>query len=205
MEQRAERKVYMSQEIEIEFKNLLTKAQYEQLLKVFSIDASQIHRQVNHYFDTPAQHLKKLSSALRIRVLHDAIEFTLKEKTAEHQHLETTDFISTEDAEAILNGSEITAPSVKARLEHYQVPLDALHCYGTLTTDRVEIPYEGGLLVFDHSFYLQCDDYEVEYETNDETFGKKVFAEFLKQHHIKPEVAPKKIVRFMTALKNQKG
>ena len=184
MEQRAERKVYMSQEIEIEFKNLLTKAQYEQLLKVFSIDTSQIHRQVNHYFDTPTQHLKKLSSALRIRELQDAVECTLKEKTAEHQHLETTDFISREEAQAILNGREITAPSVKARLEHYHVPLDTLHCYGTLTTDRVEIPYEGGLLVFDHSFYLQCDDYEVEYETNDETFGKKVFAEFLKKQKL---------------------
>ena len=195
----------MSQEIEIEFKNLLTKAQYEQLLEVFSISASQIHRQVNHYFDTPTQHLKKLSSALRIRELQDTIECTLKEKTSEHQHLETTDFISAEEAQAMLNGREITAPSVKARLKHYHVPLNALQCYGTLTTDRVEIPYEGGLLVFDHSFYLQCDDYEVEYETNDETFGKKVFAEFLKQHHIEPQVAPKKIVRFMTALKNQKG
>ena len=63
MEQSAERELPMSQEIEIEFKNLLTKAQYEQLLEVFSISASQIHRQVNHYFDTPDQHLKKLSSA----------------------------------------------------------------------------------------------------------------------------------------------
>ena len=195
----------MSQEIEIEFKNLLTKVQYEHLLEVFSIDASQIHRQVNHYFDTPGQHLKKLSSALRIRELPDTIECTLKEKTAEHQHLETTDIISAEQSKAMLAGSKITAPSVKARLEHYKVPLTDLHCYGTLTTDRVEIPYEGGLLVFDHSFYLHCDDYEVEYETNDETFGKNVFDKFLKQHNIEPKVAPKKIVRFMTALKNQKG
>ncbi|WP_370355893.1 CYTH domain-containing protein [Lysinibacillus sp. S2017] len=197
--------IKLSQEIEIEFKNLLTKEQYEHLLQVFSIDAAQIHRQTNHYFDTPQNHLQKLASALRIRELRDSIQCTLKEKTAEHQHLETTDLISKEQAKAMLNGGEVMSPSVKARLEHYAVPLDALHCYGTLTTDRVEIPFQGGLLVFDHSFYLQCDDYEVEYETNDETFGKNVFLQFLNQHNIEPKAAPKKVVRFITALKNQKG
>ena len=195
----------MTQHIEIEFKNVLTKQQYEQLLDAFSIQANQIHRQVNHYFDTPQQHLKNVSSALRIRELEQTIECTLKEKASKHQHLETTDMISREEADAMLAGAIITAPSVKERLAQFDVPLDKLQRYGTLTTDRVEIPYEGGLLVFDHSFYLQCDDYEVEYETNDETFGKNVFSQFLVKYNIEPQPAQKKIVRFMTALKNQKG
>lgn len=195
----------MNQHIEIEFKNLLTKEQYEYLLQAFSIEPSQIMRQTNHYFDTPDQHLKKQASALRLRHLHNKIECTLKEKQSKHQHLETTDIITEQQAQAMLAGSPITAPSVTERLQLFEVPLDALQCFGTLTTDRVEIPYEGGLLVFDHSFYLQCDDYEVEYETNDESFGKNVFADFLSNYHIKPQPAPKKIVRFMTALQNQKG
>lgn len=199
------RMIHVSQQIEIEFKNILTKKQYEQLLEAFSVDASQIHRQTNHYFDTPQHHLKNVSSALRIRELSDSIECTLKEKTAEHQHLETTDLISKDVANEILAGAVITSPFVTARLLHYQVPLDQLYCFGSLTTDRVEIPYEGGLLMFDHSFYLQCDDYEVEYETNDEAIGKNIFSQFLKQHQIEPQPAQKKIVRFMTALKNQKG
>lgn len=50
----------MSQHIEIEFKNMLTKAQYDQMLRDFAVAPEQIIRQVNHYFDTPDQHLKRL-------------------------------------------------------------------------------------------------------------------------------------------------
>ena len=195
----------MNQHIEIEFKNILTKQQYENLLEAFSVQASQIHRQTNHYFDTAEQHLKKLSSALRIREIGDTIECTLKEKKGPNEHLETTDFITFADAQKMLAGEEITAPSVRAQLQLFDVPLKDLQPFGTLTTDRVEIPYKGGLLVFDHSFYLQCDDYEVEYETNDEKIGKKVFSEFLHNYNIEPHAAQKKIVRFMMALDNQKG
>ena len=195
----------MSQQIEIEIKNLLTKAQYEQLLRAFSIRDEQIHKQINHYFDTPEQHLKNLASGLRIRIFDHAIECTLKEKSAEHQHLETTDMLTTAQAEEMLAGKSIPAPSVVARLQQLQVPMEHLHMFGSLTTNRVEIPYKGGTLVFDHSFYLQCDDYEVEYETNNETFGKNIFQQFLTEFDIKPQQTPKKIARFMMALTQQKG
>ena len=195
----------MSQHIEIEFKNMLTKAQYEQMLLDFAVTPDQIIRQVNHYFDTPELHLKTIKSALRIREFEQTIECTLKEKSSEHQHLETTDLLTRDQANQMLAGNGIEAPHVKERLALFDIPLNNLQRYGTLTTDRVELPYEGGLLVFDHSFYLHCDDYEVEYETNDETFGKSVFLQFLQNYNIEPKTAPKKIVRFMTALNSQKG
>lgn len=195
----------MTQHIEIEFKNILTKAQYEGLLHSFSIQPEQIIRQVNHYFDTPENHLKQRKSALRIREYGETIECTLKEKTSEHQHLETTDYIIREQADRMLAGEGIILPTVNERLALFDIPMNTLYCYGTLTTDRVEIPYEGGLLVFDHSFYLHCDDYEVEYETNDEKIGKMIFSTFLANHSIEPQPAQKKIVRFMMALNNQKG
>ncbi|MEK3764767.1 CYTH domain-containing protein [Solibacillus sp. FSL K6-4121] len=195
----------MTQHIEIEFKNILTKTQYEDLLQAFSIQPEQIIRQVNHYFDTSGNHLKQLQSALRIREYGETIECTLKEKTSEHQHLETTDYITREQADQMLAGKRITLPTVNDRLALFDIPMNTLQCYGSLTTDRVEIPYEGGLLVFDHSFYLHCDDYEVEYETNDEKIGKIIFSSFLAKHSIEPQPAQKKIVRFMMALNNQKG
>ena len=195
----------MSQHIEIEFKNMLTKAQYDQMLRDFAVAPEQIIRQVNHYFDTPEQHLKTIKSALRIREFEQTIECTLKEKSSEHQHLETTDLLTREQADQMLAGNGIEAPHVKERLALFDIPLNDLQRYGTLTTDRVELPYEGGLLVFDHSFYLHCDDYEVEYETNNETFGNNVFQQFLAEFDIKPQQTPKKIARFMMALKQQKG
>ena len=68
----------------------------------------------------------------------------------------------------------------RTKLLQLQVPIEELSLFGTLTTDRVEMPYEGGILVLDHSFYLHCDDYEVEYETNDPTVGEKHFYLFYK-------------------------
>ncbi|MEG0383499.1 CYTH domain-containing protein [Solibacillus cecembensis] len=195
----------MSQQIEIEFKNLLTKEQYDRLFLAFSVEATQIERQINHYFDTPAQHLKNVLSGLRIRMVGPHIECTLKEKTAEHQHLETTEQLNTQQAEQMLAGQSLPPLTIRERLQDLQVPLDDLQRFGTLTTDRVELPYEGGLLVFDHSFYLHCEDYEVEYETNDETFGKNIFSQFLLKYDITPKPTPKKIARFMTALQQQKG
>jgi len=85
-----------------------------------------------------------------------------------------------------------------------RVPVEELRLFGTLTTDRVEVPYEGGILVFDHSFYLHCDDYEVEYETKDSTLGKKLFLTFLRERKINIQTADKKIARFMKALQERK-
>lgn len=193
----------MNQQYEIEFKNVLTKEQYEQLLKEFNIKPHQIVRQINHYLDTEEDHLKKLSSALRVREENGTIVCTLKEQTSEHIHLETTDQLTEQQRDEILSGQNFAAPSVKERLIQMQVPIEDLRPFGTLTTDRAEIPYKGGVLVFDHSFYLHCDDYEVEYETKDSKLGKEVFLSFLQERNINIQTADKKIARFMKALKGK--
>ncbi|MDM5332509.1 CYTH domain-containing protein [Ureibacillus composti] len=190
----------MSQEIEIEFKNNLTKKQYEELLSSFHIADEMILRQTNHYFDTPTWHLKNQASGLRIRETKEKIVCTLKEKTSKHTHLETTDVLTKEQADSMLNGNAFLAPTVKEKLIQIKVPIDQLAVFGTLTTDRVEVPYMGGTLVFDHSFYLNRDDYEVEYEANDEKIGAQIFEEFLKKFNIEKQIADKKIARFMQAL-----
>ncbi|MGE7664211.1 CYTH domain-containing protein [Ureibacillus composti] len=190
----------MSQEIEIEFKNNLTKKQYEELLTSFHIADEMILRQTNHYFDTPTWHLKNQASGLRIRETKEKIVCTLKEKTSKHTHLETTDVLTKEQAGSMLNGNAFLAPTVKEKLIQIKVPIDQLAVFGSLTTDRVEVPYMGGTLVFDHSFYLNRDDYEVEYEANDEKIGAQIFEDFLKKFNIEKQIADKKIARFMRAL-----
>ena len=195
----------MAQQLEIEFKNLLTKQQYEQLLQTFQIPKDTIKRQTNHYFDTPTNALRNIKSGLRIRQIGCYYECTLKEKSAEHAHLETTDELTAKQAELMLQGKGFFAVEVAKRLSFHNVPLNELALIGSLTTDRVEIPYKDGLLVFDHSYYLQSDDYEVEYETNDEKKGNIIFDEFLRQHNIKKQKTDKKIARFMKALQAKKG
>lgn len=193
----------MTKEIEIEFKNSLTKAQYEALLSYYQIEQNQIHHQVNHYFDTKDWHVKNLSSGLRIRQIDDYYECTLKEKSSTHTHIETTNELTKEQADEMIQQGIIHAKDVLARLKQLNIPIDALELFGTLATDRVEIEFEGGLLVFDHSFYLQQDDYEVEYETKDEQDGLVIFNRFLNTHQIEKMVAPKKIARFMNALQKK--
>ena len=193
----------MSQQMEIEFKNLLTKEEYTRLLTYFNIGPEQIVHQENHYFDTPNYDLKNAASGLRIRILPHHIECTLKERSSENVHLETTDMLTADIAAQMIRGLTFEAPSVEQRLLEMNVNIAELQLFGSLTTNRVELEYEGGLLVLDHSFYLQSEDYEVEYETNDEYTGFTIFQQFLTQHQIEKRYAKKKIARFTEALAQQ--
>lgn len=193
----------MSQHIEIEFKNMLTKEQYDELMRKFHVKDDDIQTFVNHYFDTKDEHLKNLHSGLRIRQINDYYECTLKEKTSEDSHLETNDVVTEEEANQILNGSFHLAPNVHKRLQHLTVPIEELRLFGSLTTYRVELNYKEGLLVLDHSKYLQEEDYEVEYETIDEASGRLHFMQFLQEQQIPEIKAPKKLARFAQALKKK--
>lgn len=192
------------QHLEIEFKNLLTKEEYERLLKHFNIAPAQIIPQANHYFETPEGLLKQALSGLRIRQIGDYYECTLKEKSSEHGHLETTVEITKEQADAILASGQFPFQEITERLEALHIPLHALRLFGSLQTDRVELPYEGGLLVLDHSKYLQREDYEVEYEASNEQLGAISFQQLLSLHQIPVRHTDKKIARFMNTLKEKK-
>ena len=143
----------MSQQMEIEFKNLLTEEEYTRLLTFFNIRPQQIVHQENHYFDTPNYDLKNASSGLRIRVLPDRIECTLKERSSENIYLETTDQLTADEAAQMIRGLTFEAPSVEQRLLDMNINKAELQLFGSLATNRVELAYEGGLLVFDHSSY----------------------------------------------------
>lgn len=193
----------MSHGIEIEFKNMLSKTKYDELLTAFDIQEEEVVRQENHYFDTADFQLKAIESGLRIRILPNKIECTLKEKSSDHTHIETTDLLTEEQAQHILQGGQWTAPTVVARLQERGIATEQLALFGTLATERAEIPYEGGLLVLDHSFYLQQDDYEVEYEATDEIVGRTIFQQFLTNYNIPIAHADKKIARFAAALQRE--
>lgn len=190
----------MTQQLEIEFKNILTKKEYEHLLQHFNIQPEQIISQENHYFDTTDYILKHQNSGLRIRIIGNYAECTIKERSGDNAHLETTDTLSMEEAKSMLAGGKFVAEAVKKRLAALEIAPESLAIFGSLVTKRVEISYEGGLLVLDHSHYLNCEDYEVEYETTNEIIGKEIFKSFLKTHGIANRPADKKIARFSKAL-----
>ncbi|MGJ7919600.1 CYTH domain-containing protein [Neobacillus sp. LXY-4] len=185
----------MSQQIEIEFKNLLTKEEYDCLKEFFKIDDEQIKKQINHYFDTPIFNLKEVHSALRIREKGNQWEMTLKQP-AEVGLLETNQLLTLNEKDAMLNHGTIPNGPVKTLLASAGIPYQDIEYFGSLTTYRIEFEYEGGLLVLDHSFYLNLEDYEIEYEVSDPDSGQQLFHKLLNSLQIPTRKTENKVQRF---------
>jgi uncharacterized protein YjbK len=185
----------LSQNIEIEFKNMLNKEEYDKLICYFNIEAKDFFTQENHYFDTPDFALKHQKSALRIRQKGDQFEMTLKQPIEEGL-LETNQIITKEEASKAFSQHTLPGGVIQNQLSKMDISLAKLRYFGALTTKRVEFRYENGLLVLDHSYYLNKEDYEVEYEVDNYQLGQQLFYQFLHQHGIPLRESENKIQRF---------
>jgi len=185
----------MSQELEIEFKNILEEDEYRQLLSAFSISEDKKVIQENFYFDTPEFSLKDVGAALRIREKNGIYTLTLKQPVARGL-LETHQVLSKEEAEQMLNGGNIIEGEVVSILKGLSIETSDVRFFGSLKTKRAEVEYKNGLLVLDKSYYLNQIDFEVEYEVTDEVSGKEVFKELLQQYKIPIRKTDNKILRF---------
>ncbi|HWO77518.1 MAG TPA: CYTH domain-containing protein [Bacillus sp. (in: firmicutes)] len=186
----------MAQQIEIEFKNMLTKADFEKLIKGFKLDKGNFKKQVNFYFDTYDFTLKQHKAALRIREKNGLYELTLKEPLGQGL-LETTDILEPVVALDLIKGkTSIPEGDVYVQLQKYPLELEQIRLFGSLETERAEVTYEAGLLVFDKSRYFGKDDYEIEYEVTDIEIGKASFLALLEQYDIPINPAENKMIRF---------
>lgn len=185
----------MAQEIEIEFKNLVTEEEFNRLTSHFHIKEEDFISQDNHYFDTSDYQLKEMQSALRIREKNGTYTLTLKTPLKEDL-LETNQPLSKDQSYSLLHEGLFPEGEVRDVLNSLSIAYESLQHFGTLSTSRVEIPYRDGLLVFDHSTYLQKEDYELEYEVKERTSGEAIFLELLDQHQIPLRQTDNKIKRF---------
>lgn len=188
----------MTQEIEIEFKNIVTKEEFTQLLNEFSLDKHQFIIQQNHYFDTTNFSLKDQKSALRIRYKSDSYTLTLKQ-TIEEGILETHQLLSEDEAKGMFAGDPLIPGKVYDILKELGIKPNELNYLGMLETSRAEIDYLDGTLVFDHSCYFQKDDYEIEYEAMNYQQGQQDFLLFLQKYNIPVRETENKIRRFFKA------
>ncbi|PEJ60801.1 CYTH domain-containing protein [Bacillus sp. AFS002410] len=192
----------MAKEIEIEFKNLLTKEEFENLKTFFQINESRFQPQTNFYFETPNFSIKEHGGALRIRK-KSSTSYTLTLKIRQTVgHLEINQKISESEASNMLETSVLPDGEVKEYINEVKLDLNDLKLIGELTTNRVEFPYEDGLLVLDHSTYLNHEDYELEFEVTDENIGKQQFINLLMNHQIPERKTLNKIKRFFN-VKNE--
>lgn len=191
----------MSQEIEIEFKNLLTAQEFERLCSQFGLQNSDFTLQHNHYFDTADFMMKKKGCALRIREKNGRTILTLKQPHPAGL-LETHQPLTEGEAAAAKASSEFPDGEVTQILETMDVFTSSLHYLGKLSTKRAETDYKSGLLVLDHSFYLGKEDFELEYESREKVSGEKIFDELLVLSNIPKRETENKIRRFFNRSSN---
>ncbi|EPN1170287.1 CYTH domain-containing protein [Listeria innocua] len=185
----------MVKELEIEFRNLLTKEEYDRLIEDFRIKEDDFFEQTNFYLDTADFGLKERNSALRIRKLETQYQLTLKTPEARGL-METTKILAADQATAITDGANIPVGPVRDTLKEIGINHEDLQVFGSLKTIRAEKDYKKGLLVFDKNFYGSISDFDLEYEVSDYDKGKEIFDKLLKEYQITNHPAENKVARF---------
>lgn len=182
--------------LEIEYKTLLNKQEYQSLLSLFTDTPLVI--QTNHYIDTPDQLIRSQKMALRVRTFKDAAELTLKVPETVG-HFEYNQDLSPEETEAILQHQQFPDGEIKNLLISKEIPVEQLAVWGSLTTERFEKETAAGLVALDHSLYLDTEDYELEIEV-ETAEQEENFHQFIKEHGIVYKAAKNKIARLAERL-----
>lgn len=188
---------YLEQNLEIEFKNLLTKSEYDTLLQTVFSDGNQKKIvQQNYYFDTKDHQLKNQHSALRIRKTDSFNELTLKVPSQGHL-LETNLSLRDNVCSEILKAKQLKLSTIHADIEIDNISNDSVfYLFNQFETVRFEQIRGDHLLVLDQTtFQNGTVDYELELESSDAYKGKTFFKEFLENHSIPFQPAEPKIAR----------
>ncbi len=190
--------------IEKEYKNLLSKEQYEALKEEFQSIFTKDITQTNQYYDCHQQ-LENNRSALRIRLIEgeQTGEITLKIPQSDCEVIEITEELPIEQLQWWIEEDIFLLPtSIKLALEEQGIELSNISPTATLTTHRLEgLLKPGCLLVLDESHYAGQTDYEIEMEVEDLEEGKQIFLEILNRHNITPQKTISKIRRALLATK----
>ncbi|MFC3928959.1 CYTH domain-containing protein [Streptococcus caprae] len=184
--------------LEIEYKTLLTKDEYNRLSTFFQ-HVKPI-TQTNYYFDSSDFTLKAHRMSLRIRTFKNKAELTLK-IPEEVGNLEYNQDLTLEQAKMIIKGSPLPEGRIKQILLEETINISSLHVLGNLTTIRRESQTKIGLMALDYNQYADIKDYELELEVTDPEQGKRDFDNFLSEHGIDFKFAKSKVARFATTLK----
>jgi len=188
----------MTEEIEIEYKAMLTKKQFEFLLDRYAFPPTP-QKQVNYYFETDQLSLKACHAALRIREKNNRYTVTLKQQKADHV-LETHADI---DQTTLLKWqkNDIVLPNqFKSIFKQLTIDQSDLKYKGYLTTERYSFEENKVIYCLDQSHYFDQVDYELEVEENTPRQANEVFHHIINDLQLTSIQSKTKIERFFHAL-----
>lgn len=189
----------MSNAIEIEVKALVTKDEYERLVDRFDEYPSFI--QVNHYVDTESLLLRKEGLGLRIRERGGHYDMTLKAPLSQGL-LEKTARLTPDQFKEFTVKGVFPENDLKRFLTMLDIDVSELKVLTSLTTKRIDVPYEGGKLSLDKNKYNGLHDYEIELEFNNENDAERLLRELFESEGVKFELNRKpKAIRALDSRK----
>lgn len=171
----------MSNAIEIEAKALVSQDDYRKLAKLFP--DSPRYTQTNHYIDSDERILFKEGIALRIREKNDQYELTLKTPLSQGL-LEKNCVITKQQFDDFKEKGVFPKGDTSRFLTMLDIDIATLKILTSLTTDRIDVEYKGGLLSIDRNCYSGKTDYEVEFEYNNLGGAKKVLSDLFEENGI---------------------
>lgn len=171
----------MSNAIEIEAKALVSQDDYRKLAKLFP--DSPRYTQTNHYIDSDERILFKEGIALRIREKNDQYELTLKTPLSQGL-LEKNCVITKHQFDDFKEKGIFPKGDTSRFLTMLDIDIATLKILTSLTTDRIDVEYKGGLLSIDRNCYSGKTDYEVEFEYNNLGGAKKVLSDLFEENGI---------------------
>ena len=188
-------------EIEKEFKNLLTKEQYDSLVEEYKDVFMKDVTQTNSYYDYKGL-LQEHKMALRIRIVEgkETGEITLKIPQSSLEVLEFTEVLPVDLLNQFNNDKQFSLPpSIQKALEKEGILLQTVMQTALLTTHRLEGALsENEWLVLDESHYNGKVDFEMEMEVRSLKLGEQVFLGILAKHNIERRQAESKIKRALS-------
>ncbi|PKR78353.1 adenylate cyclase [Halalkalibacillus sediminis] len=187
------------QELEIEFKNLLTKEEYQHIADDQFQNPDSQKKQTNYYFETDDFFLKENKCALRIRKKDHKYVATLKQPRGDGL-LETHDRLSEKEADSWFNNQIVLKENIKKQLSELNVPIHKIKYKGALVTHRLEKQKDDFIIVLDRSEYSGKVDYELEIEAKTYESGLDLFNSWLKRYQIPKRTTQSKIQRFFMSL-----
>lgn len=188
----------MPKDVTIEFKTLLTKAEYDRIYSKYKECPGNL--QTNYYFDTKRFTLKASDAALRVKKRDNLVLTFERKKGYNFQRIDED--ITEEQFKDLIEKGIIPSEKIAAEVNDIIKGQNIIN-FMNLSTYRISFPYKKGRLSLDRCEYVDSVDYELEYEATTREKGKLEFVEIIKEFNIAYKKSQVKLKRAYDALRKK--